>query len=56
MLQLVLTVTCKVSNGFSLPASELFSFSGTVNLPCSWALLHHISLKSGGNYFKSIVA
>lgn len=54
VLQLVLTVVCEGSNGFSPPASEAF-FTGIVNLPCFWAFLCQISLKGGGNNFKSIV-
>lgn len=51
MFQLLLLVACKLSNEFSLPASEDF-FSVTVNLPCSLALLPQISLRREGNYFK----
>lgn len=48
---LVLTVACKVSNGF-----KWAFFPVAVNLCCFWAFLPQISLKKGGNYFKSVLA
>lgn len=52
MFQL-LPVACKLSDDFSLPASEGF-FSGTVSLPFPLPLLTQNLLRRGGNYFKGV--